>query len=148
MDAETLAEFERNTTRGKTTECWLWRGKISSGGTAVMTVRGSQVFGQNVAYELEYGPIPEGHWVFHRNHCRHRDCVNPRHLVAMTPEESRIGSNNRSAKLTEAIVLDLRDRWRATSQKPGPWSAAEARRLGVNPRTIRKVIERKTWTHI
>jgi hypothetical protein len=38
------------------------------------------------AYELTYGPIPEGLVIDHL--CRVRSCCNPEHLEAVTPEEN------------------------------------------------------------
>lgn len=74
-------------------ECWLWTGsqsntkrssygKISEGGHA-----GRILQAHRVAYELTYGPIPEGLHIDHL--CRVMLCVNPRHLEAVTP-----GTNN------------------------------------------------------
>lgn len=40
-----------------------------------------------VAYELFYGPIPDGHDVDHR--CRNRGCCNPAHLQALPISENR-----------------------------------------------------------
>ncbi|MFE5301833.1 HNH endonuclease signature motif containing protein [Streptomyces sp. NPDC056632] len=82
----------------KTDTCWLWSGTLTKDGC------GSFRFGlTNAAHRASYllfvGPIPEGLQVDHVCHnwdetcaggdtCRHRRCVNPAHLEAVTKRDN------------------------------------------------------------
>lgn len=58
--------------------CWLWQGMTISGGYGRVGWRGMKAVAHRVAWELTYGPIPEGLWVLHR--CDNPPCCNPEHL--------------------------------------------------------------------
>jgi hypothetical protein len=75
--------------------CWPWTKGVSSQGYGQFTSADARkVLAHRVAYELAYGPIPDGLTVDHRCHdpavcglgadCPHRRCVNPAHLEAVT----------------------------------------------------------------
>ena len=66
--------------------CWLWTGALTSDGYG-QTWTGSRTIGRRnrkahrVAYELTFGPIPNGLTIDHL--CRTRRCINPAHLEAV-----------------------------------------------------------------
>lgn len=62
----------------RTEGCWLWTGRLSSGGYAQFKVDGLQVMVHRWAYERFVGTIPDGLQLDHL--CRVRNCVNPAHL--------------------------------------------------------------------
>lgn len=66
----------------KTGCCWLWfgqsQGKSGYGKLKVGGNKGQTFLAHRLAYELTYGPIPEGAWVLHN--CDVRLCVRPDHL--------------------------------------------------------------------
>lgn len=63
--------------------CWLWTGSSSSGYGYIGLTRQRRTRRVHcVAYELTYGPIPEGTEIDHL--CRVTLCVRPDHLEAVT----------------------------------------------------------------
>ena len=66
-------------------DCWEWIGNRSGGknaGYGQFWVHGRLVKAHRYAYEMEYGPIPDGAVIDHL--CRNRGCVNPLHLEAVS----------------------------------------------------------------
>lgn len=68
-------------------DCWLVPSNHSAGYRTVVvgsTLDGSRQpqFAHRVMYEIFVAPIPEGHDVHHE--CHQRNCVNPKHLKAIT----------------------------------------------------------------
>lgn len=70
---------------GSDEECWLWRSQTANGYGAFWRKPPLSRYAHRVAYELEIGPIPEGHHLHHR--CGNMLCVNPRHLEPVTAEQ-------------------------------------------------------------
>lgn len=67
------------------TPCWIWTAARKPEGYGVIGagVRGSGVLrAHRVAYELVFGPIPEGLTLDHR--CVNPPCVNPAHMEPVT----------------------------------------------------------------
>lgn len=70
--------------------CWTWTGATTGHGYAKLGIAGKTVSAHRFSYELHYGAIPEGLDIDHvkARGCRGRDCVNPRHLEAVTHREN------------------------------------------------------------
>lgn len=68
--------------------CWLWTAAINPGtGYARFWIPGAgTVNAHRFAYELAFGPIPDGLDVDHL--CRVRSCVRPSHLEPVTRREN------------------------------------------------------------
>ncbi|WP_030487307.1 HNH endonuclease signature motif containing protein [Micromonospora chokoriensis] len=88
-------------TTGGIDACWPWRGHHNDEGYGVFGKSGAGA--HRVAYELMVRPIPEGLNIDHRCHnadtacpggvtCRHRLCVNPAHLEAVTQRDNVLRS--------------------------------------------------------
>lgn len=66
--------------------CQVWIGATNSRGYGIAIVNGHQELAHRVAYEAEYGPVPDGHVLDHL--CRVRNCVRPEHLEPVTNAEN------------------------------------------------------------
>lgn len=128
--------------------CWLWLGSLRSTGYGQINAGQHGVAplkAHRVAYELTYGPIPDGLFVCH--HCDNRRCVRPDHLFLGTPSENtadagRKGRMGRS-RLTEATVQAIR-----AAYAQGEAQSSLAKRYGVHQSTISKMVRGKNWKHL
>lgn len=66
--------------------CWLWTGRVLPTGYGQFFYNGKHRRAHRVAYEWAMGPIPEGLEIDHL--CRVRNCVNPKHMEAVTHREN------------------------------------------------------------
>ena len=69
-----------------TPSCWLWMGSKTLGGYGHVGLNGKYPLAHRLSYEWAIGPIPEGFQIDHL--CRVRNCVNPKHLEAVTQQEN------------------------------------------------------------
>jgi len=137
--------------------CWVWRGGKASAGYGHIRSRGTIIQTHRLSWELMNGPIPEGMYVCHR--CDNPPCVNPDHLFLGTGADNVNdkmakgryrkgapcrGESNNKAKLTTAQVLQIRKEY----QPRVVIMTHLASRFGVCRDTIRKILNRKLWSHI
>lgn len=105
------------------------------------------------AWRENFGQIPEGMNVLHR--CDNPPCVNPNHLFLGThadnvADRDRKGRGNQPkgerhpmSKLCDQDVRDIRI---ASGHGSSTIDLSELYR--VDPETIRRVINRRTWSHV
>jgi Autographiviridae endonuclease len=106
-----------------------------------------------VAWELTYGPIPEGQIV--RHSCDNPRCCNPAHLLTGTYQDNTDdmmerkrwhqgntprGSTHHLAKLTDADVVEIRRLYAAGSHS----QRKLARLFGVTQASIGKIVRRES----
>lgn len=148
--------------------CWPWLGSRQSSGHGRFNFRGCQWLAHRFMWAITRGPIPDGLFVCHN--CPggdHSWCVNPAHLwlgtgqqntadrdakgrsargdrsgMRLHPESVRRGSQSPHAVLTEELAMELRLLAETVTV------SELARRFGIARKTVRQVIQRKTWTHV
>lgn len=133
--------------------CWEWTGMVQAGGYGRIEVTVSfkvrkHALAHRVAWELTYGPIPEGMYVCHR--CDNPRCVRPEHLFLGSAADNNhdmrdkgraaAGPRHALAKLTYEQVAELRRR--LTDGEP---TAEVAAAFGIRPATANNIARGKTW---
>lgn len=144
--------------------CWEWQGAKNGAGYGSVNWGKRVLKTHRLAYELIYGPIPDGLYICH--HCDNSSCCNPDHLFAGTSSdnakdrdrknrrdftlwrpkhpENRSGENHHKAKLNDESVRTIIKK----HCKDGVPKSHLAREYGVSCDTIRNIITRKNWRHV
>lgn len=86
--------------------CLLWTGYTMKNGYGSVTRRGRKFLVHRLSYEQNIGPIPEGMVIDHvkARGCRHRNCVNPAHLEAVTQKENVWRGDNDKVAIARSNV--------------------------------------------
>lgn len=153
-DGAGLAERLWSKTAPRANGCIVWIGARQGSGYGKLEVGPANATvsyrAHRLAWQLRYGPIPEGMVVCHR--CDHPPCVNLAHLFLATQAENNrdrdrkgrqrtsLGVDRPAAKLDPEKVRAIR-----ASQET---TAALARRFGVSEPVVWKVRAGKAWTHV
>jgi len=157
--------------RGLLGPCWLWTGARARDGYGRFRLGAEHDYGMATASRLALEvsirrDLGEGMRACHR--CDNPPCVNPDHLFEGTvldnerdkldkgrtprgrrhgrhtmPHRTARGSRGGRAKLTEEIVMSIRPLVRS-----GLSQAEVARRLGVTPTIVSRILSGKIWTHV
>jgi len=153
----------------KSDGCWEWTSRRQPHpgyDYGVFTIANKQKRAHRVSWELTYGQVPAGLHVLHK--CDNASCVRPDHLFLGTskdnmqdasrkgrtatgdahvsrkyPERLARGERSGNAKLTTAIVVDIRRALRA-----GKSVNTLACLFGVHYETIRDIKCGRTWKHL
>ena len=135
----------------KTDGCWIWRGAYKGQGYGAVCYNGEMDAAHRMAYRLFVGEIPEGLFVCH--HCDVRGCVRPDHLFVGTCKDnlrdmarkgrSTRGVRNTQAKLTDAQILELRQRYLA-----GESPRLLAKAYGISRSNVWNIGSRQSWKHL
>jgi hypothetical protein len=136
--------------------CWVWTGAVTGWGYGKFSVaRSVWAPAHVVSWVLAHGSVPGGLFVLHR--CDNPPCLRPSHLRPGTPKDNiqdmiskgRWGSpaargvRNAHAKLTEAQVVAIRERFEA-----GELREALAAAYGVTPTTVGCIVNGRLWRHV
>lgn len=137
----------------KSGECWLWTASCRPDGYGQIRVGPTFKGAHAIGYILQIGPVPAEMQVLHR--CDNPPCVRGDHLFLGTPLDNMTdkiakgrlrvahGEQQGGAKLTEADIPVIRQRWRA-----GESQVSIGRAYGVTFQTIWQVVHGKSWAHI
>jgi len=149
---EALAQaMMARSTPGKPDECWEWTGNRLASGYGRFSFRGEATTVHRLSYRAFIGPIPDGASICHR--CDNRPCWNPAHLFAgstadnikdcVEKRRNAHGERHYAAKLTEDDVRLIREAYAA-----GVDGTFLARRYGVSPFTVYKLLNGRSWKHV
>lgn len=130
-------------------ECWEWQSTRNRRGYGKFWLNGRTDLAHRVSYKIHKGVIPAGIQVRHA--CDNPPCVNPNHLLLGTGKDNardaldrdryRRGADNPRAKLTEAQVAEIRERW----QQGLETQVSMAHRFGVSKSAIQWVLNGRNW---
>lgn len=104
----------------------------------------------HLVWARHHGALPPGQEISHVSTCVHSDCLNPFHLVAMTPR-ARLdglvvqgafphGDAHWWAKLSHEQAVAVLESSASAED--------EARRMGVSPSTVRAIRSGRRWKHL
>jgi len=137
----------------KTEGCWLWRGSVlQRSGYGRIMVGGKTIIASRYSYMLHHGTISDDVFVLHT--CDNRICVRPDHLFLGTQADNMadckrkgrnvFGIRQHSAKLTEAKVIEIRQRYATGSIS----QEKLAREYGVSQPLVGCIVRREMWKHV
>lgn len=142
-----------------TNECWEWPGHRNRYGYGVLQAYGrggKHMFAHRLIWEQYAGPIPDGMQVLHQ--CDNPPCIRPTHLFLGTATDNMRdmaakgrtgrtglrGEGIATHRLTEVEVREIR-----ALHNPATMGCVRlARKYGVTPAAIKKIINGKSWAHV
>jgi len=111
MTEQSKREFFQLVVEKETTKCWSWIGEHDTDGRPVF--RGDKAY--RIMYQLRNGDVPVGFHVHHK--CENSACINPRHLVVLSPEAHRAVHATKDKTLKERIYRGEWERIQAEKAK-------------------------------
>jgi hypothetical protein len=153
MKGDPVARFWARVDRRSEDECWEIAGKALPTGHVQFWADGRRYGAHVYSFRLAGNVVPSGKMVCHK--CNNPRCVNPKHLYAGTAQDNArdsiaagtfrfhrpgAGAQHCNAKLTEDDVWRIReDRYFGASYRE------LARKYGVSPANIGKILKGETW---
>ena len=148
-----IESFWKHVSISDDNSCWEWKAGLVGMGYGKWRFKGKDIRAHRHAYQLAKGDIPEGMFVCHK--CDNPRCCNPSHLFLGTPKENTadmlaknrvgrmFGTCNPQAKLTDADVLQIRNRV-ANGEK----QSELASEFGISRSTMCHIIQGKLWPKV
>jgi hypothetical protein len=134
-------------------DCWEWQAAKYGNGYGVAMRRGGRktTGAHRISYVLFNGEFDKRLSVLHK--CDNPPCINPAHLFLGTHSENMrdmaekgrriIGSDHSNAKLTEAIVIEARER-----RRNGETVRALSKSYGVSNSIMCRALLGQRWAHV
>jgi hypothetical protein len=131
--------------------CWFWGGACHPQGYGLIKRKdGAQLRAHRVAYELMYGPIPEGVFVCHR--CDNPCCVRPSHLFLGSHADNMADMVTKSRSARMKGPLNGAARLQANEVEAIRISVGRYRdiaaRFGISASAVGLIKRRERWAHL
>jgi hypothetical protein len=134
-------------------DCLQWPLKGRVFGYPKIAFEGQDRLVSRVVCEITHGPAPSPiHEAAHSCGNGAKGCISPKHIRWATPVENEAdkvahgtapkGERNAQSKLREPDVVAIRRIGKSASQ------AAIARRFGVSPGLVSRILSRRLWSHL
>lgn len=136
------------------TGCWLWPAARGGHGVATPNRLTGYKLPYRVAWELTYGPIPEGMFICHK--CDVARCVRPDHLFVGTAADNNAdmmakrrngiarGKENGATTLIDEDIVEIR----RLSECGAASYTQLSKQFGVHTNTIYRIVNKLTWSHL
>ena len=120
---------------------WYWSGSVTQNGVAYLWTNNHPTTIYRLAWMKLNGDIPAGFTL--RRTCDDSKCINPEHRELICTKEQNRGIRHGKSRLTEDIILDIRERFNR-----GERQTALAQAYGVSQPQISFIIRGKAWSHV
>lgn len=140
MDSSVIKNFFSKVQAVGSEGCHEWLASRIPAGYGQFYIHRKAFRAHRVAFEIAYGPIPDGLGIMHT--CDNPGCVNPNHLVLGTQKQNMVDmrrKNRASAQVSVKLVEGLKAEYQG---KFGDISKLAAK-YGLHPKTVGRYL--KGW---